>query len=258
MANYVIYGSDGSKRKYDSELEALEDRLSLEQDNIERMFSKSFPQYKPVEYTVGEENPWEAALDAAFPGANPSLGSFGLDYPLVSPEQMGTGYATIDEAGKAAIRAINDYSVSREREYSGEIYKIGDLYYYSQARLGGKHESAPPMFRPRGELVATYHTHGASDEGADESFSWQDLDAIQAQGLPAFLGTPQNSRGVQKYVPEKLLGPFEGVKYWPKTGLSPDSTGSLEPTEEFVEYLLNNGTVYFEKPMDEWPEVEVR
>jgi hypothetical protein len=278
--NYLVKGSDGSKWKHSSYKDAMDDLAILQHDNQERALD---PSYQWVDYHIEEEDPLGAAIEEVLAARTNSesdadrlIRAFEESLQPIedSPYLSNESYVTMDEAGRAAVKAINDRSASFGFEYSGEIYEKGGRYHYTQARLGSRHGTGPIMRRPFGRLVASYHTHGESDEaGGDESFSWQDLDEAQTNVLPIYLGTPRNSMGVQKYTPnrsmigwESIYKKFEGEKFRPKAGLSTGDTlcAILSPnpklcdyTSEYKDYLIHNGRIEPEPQAEEWPAVQV-
>jgi hypothetical protein len=122
----------------------------------------------------------------------------------------------MDEAGKAAIRAINPLSIEENKEYGGIVAK--DLrtgkYFYTAPKSGDldsvtqQDQGLAPFYA---YVVADYHTHGAYTPGYEsEKFSSDDKDA-NAKGAPphfypmgygkiyGYLGTPSGT--VMKYDP---------------------------------------------------------
>ena len=117
-------------------------------------------------------------------------------------------FASIDEAGKAAIATWNPVSIQENLEHGGYICECRawlwtcDAAYYCTHTRGAAVEldlagTECPWYD---RTVADWHTHAAYDPGYDnEEFSRDDTDTNDAGGFPGYLGTP--SGAVRRYTP---------------------------------------------------------
>jgi|GEM_PF-3295486 len=142
------------------------------------------------------EGHWECLesveVDAKDPGPEPSTGPF--------------IYHTRDEAARAAVESICGESISKDKEYEGEILKKGNRFGFSTPRMGNQHDTGKEMGQnnfwdgpnfmkmlppPGTRLVGTYHTHGAESGRGDESISDNDIRAASLLKLAVYVGTPE-------------------------------------------------------------------
>ena len=134
------------------------------------------------------------------------------------------GYATADDAARAALNRYNPTSIKQSREYGGFIYQSADgKFGYTKAVKGTTDsldltDAFNRVPTKSCTIVADYHTHGdhVSNSGGRRSktddvydsnnFSSTDIDGNDGMGLNGYLGTP--SDGFKKYTPG---GPGGGV-----------------------------------------------
>jgi Domain of unknown function (DUF4329) len=131
------------------------------------------------------------------------------------------GFATADDAARAALTTANPVSMRDNREYSGFIYKGADgRYYYSGPAMGSDQGASPTRDAPAPAgttVVGVYHTHGpygtadpatgacipthdpARDDFNADNFSAQDKRFSDNRGYPGYLGTPSGT--FRKYDP---------------------------------------------------------
>lgn len=112
-------------------------------------------------------------------------------------------YKTADEAGIAAIQAINGTSISLGVEFAGLISYGTNGYSYSKASKGDGDTSTPlfSYFDTDGILIGNYHTHGSwwpSYGMGNEKFSEADRD-FSFYAKHNYLGTP--SGAIKKWEP---------------------------------------------------------
>jgi hypothetical protein len=128
-----------------------------------------------------------------------------------------TGFATQDEAAKAAMEAANPQSIKDNLEYSGLIYQGSDGRYYYTGPVQGSDSGANPWsdapLPPGTQEAAYYHTHAAyslkdpttgaairtddptKDGFNSDNFSEADRDvaddkAANIPGYAGYVGTP--------------------------------------------------------------------
>ncbi len=124
------------------------------------------------------------------------------------------GYATMEEAGIAAINAINPTSQQQDQEYAGTIYMVNGLYYYNAPISFAANYSFPNPLIPAGATaVATYHTHGGQTVGPKgedwTTFSGQDMDNADSAGKPEIMGNAINE--IQVRYPRGTNPKFRGA-----------------------------------------------
>ncbi|MGC1549209.1 MAG: DUF4329 domain-containing protein, partial [Rhodanobacter sp.] len=145
--------------------------------------------------------------------------------PLSSMDPLGLAvgdeYATINEAGVAAVTDILGASIINNQEYAGVVYQNWDgTYSYTAPNPGTENNSDTgdaPLFHKE---VADYHTHSGDDEGGlAECFSDQDINSNNAKGEPGFLGTPLLA--IKRYDPNPGGDPWLGTVTTLQKGISP-------------------------------------
>jgi hypothetical protein len=116
-------------------------------------------------------------------------------------------FATLQEAGIAAVNCINGQSIYYGMEYGGNIYYItqNGKYSFTAPVAGGPASVDIPDTVPNGTTMeGDYHTHGAYDPAYDnEVFSTADVSSNNAGGYPGFLGTPGGR--IEVYRPTDIL-----------------------------------------------------
>lgn len=117
-------------------------------------------------------------------------------------------FASIEEAGKAAIATWNQVSIQENLEHGGYIcecrawlWTCDAVYYYTHTRGSADELDLAGTECPwYDRTVADWHTHGAYDPAYDnEEFSDTDINSNNAGGFPGYLGTP--SGAVRRYTP---------------------------------------------------------
>lgn len=138
--------------------------------------------------------------------------------------EAGDNYPTADAAGIAALQDINPTSQRRGNEYAGRVYQkwlgFGD-YSYTPPREGTPFSSEPGnrpglLLRSLGLNAGTYHTHTpGTDPVRDEEYSDGDKIVSDAEGAPAYLGTPDGT--IYKYAPNPVQSSRGGVSVLGRT-----------------------------------------
>jgi RHS repeat-associated protein len=155
-------------------------------------------------------------------------GGTGLRPGDPAPAEKTTGFATRDDAGIAAVSAINPKSISEGIEYSGALFQSSD----------GTWGFTPPVRKdtpdadraspavgpddvPKGTTYGgDYHTHGNGKipHSDPEHFSPSDRlvnfdNSSPGHVHPGYLGTP--SRAIKRYTPDPMQSTNEGrVDVW--------------------------------------------
>jgi Domain of unknown function (DUF4329) len=135
------------------------------------------------------------------------------------------GFATQDEAARAALTTANPRSIADNREYAGLIYRGSGGRYYYTGPIAGNDQGANPHNAPApagAQVVGDYHTHGdystadpttgaavrtsdpARDDFNSDQFSTTDKrgiarDGAATPGYAGYLGTPGGT--FRKYDP---------------------------------------------------------
>jgi uncharacterized Zn-binding protein involved in type VI secretion len=160
------------------------------------------------------------ALGSAVASASPgNIKSRGLGEILGDMLSLGgpnrEGFATVDDAGRAALTETNPLSIRDNLEYGGLVYKSPDgTYGYTSPIIGSAAGLDLGLVTlPAGTTeIGTYHTHGdysiidaagtvvrtsdpARDDFNSDNFSFDDIlgDSTYGKGVPGyrgFLGTP--------------------------------------------------------------------
>ncbi len=141
----------------------------------------------------------------------------GLALCLASPAQPQD--AELIEAARTTLAGIQSNSFAADREYCGMIGRNRQGHIViTRPRKGRRDSCLPRPFRTNDvDVLASYHTHGSHDPGADaEVPSLDDLRADQSEGVIGFVSTP-------------------GGKFW-----------VTEPDKDAVRMLCNTGCL----PMD--------
>jgi hypothetical protein len=101
------------------------------------------------------------------------------------------GYATLDEAAKAALLAA--LPLSEKHEYAGAIYEQDGKFYFTEpATSGGSHSVSVRVRKPKGStLAALYHVHPedkTGQAGNDSSvFSEMDIEVSDKLKVPYYM-----------------------------------------------------------------------
>lgn len=109
----------------------------------------------------------------------------------------GDSYSNQDDAGKDAIRDVDQKSVDQSKETGGYVYRNPDGSYSYTAPTTGSSDgiTLPP---PPPTTTADYHTHGSDDPGYNNNdFSQTDKDGNINGGINGYLGTPEG--GIKKF-----------------------------------------------------------
>ncbi|WP_299303165.1 DUF4329 domain-containing protein [uncultured Litoreibacter sp.] len=116
---------------------------------------------------------------------------FGLALCLAAPAHAQD--ADLISAAKSTLASIQDNSFNADREYCGMIGRnsAGNIV-ITRPRKGRRDSCLPRPFRTNDvDVLASYHTHGSHDPGADaEVPSLDDLRADKEEGVIGFVATP--------------------------------------------------------------------
>ncbi|MBM2577666.1 DUF4329 domain-containing protein [Jannaschia sp. Os4] len=94
---------------------------------------------------------------------------------------------------RAILAQLQPNSIRAGREICGLIVRSPDGHYRAIPPRMGSTDGCTPRDDPRvrGEVVASFHTHGGFDEGMDSEVpSLADLRADRAEGIVGFVSTP--------------------------------------------------------------------
>lgn len=94
-------------------------------------------------------------------------------------------------AARSILTQIQAQSISQNREHCGTMALTDDgRYIASRVRRGRRDGCRPPNARG-GEIIASFHTHGAFDYDADSEVpSPQDVYSDADEGINGYLATP--------------------------------------------------------------------
>jgi hypothetical protein len=119
--------------------------------------------------------------------------------------RAGQPFRTADAAAIAAIEDINAFSISRNVEFAGRIFRRQNgVYTFTEARTLNRSDDSDAGPKVHGATnIGTYHTHAGGFYETDEIFSPQDkLKATLGREL-SYLGTPHQR--ILKFTPVDLL-----------------------------------------------------
>ncbi len=123
-------------------------------------------------------------------------------------------YDSPDDAARAALKEIYGPSMDHNAEYAGNIYKLGDRYYFSPPATRGSHDESYASDSPvpaGAQIVGTYHSHAAGTEPSDEVFSHPDETKAVLGGKDSYLLTPRGD--MYRYTPVQNLPPEEQARF---------------------------------------------
>lgn len=129
------------------------------------------------------------------------------------------GFATQDEAARAALQTANPQSIKDNLEYAGLIYRDANGRYFYTGPIKGTDQGANPANAPappNTQVVGDYHTHGdystqdpvtkaavrtsdpTKDQFNSDNFSATDKTGIASDGAgvsgyKGYLGTPSGT-----------------------------------------------------------------
>lgn len=111
------------------------------------------------------------------------------------------GYATLDQAGEAALRAVLSLGHSKRVEYGGCLYKSDGRYYYTMPVTDGDSSafSASCELYPNDRFSGIYHNHPS---GSEIGFSGHDINVAKQYGVTSYIAIMERgTREIVKYVP---------------------------------------------------------
>lgn len=117
-------------------------------------------------------------------------------YTIAMPTPLYQPQASQDQLAQFAIATLGDLqktSIARNQEYCGVILE-SDAGTLSVSRIyeGGPAECSFHRLAPPGShVIASFHTHGATDRAYDSEFpSIEDVEGEMAQRITGFIATP--------------------------------------------------------------------
>lgn len=120
--------------------------------------------------------------------------------------------ATADDAARQGMRSVYSKSVKENREYAGEVVRLGAGKFVYTEGQGGTVASSPVDVGISG-YAGFYHSHGADSHGKydDEHFSGAggDEEIADRTGKPRYVVTPKGA--MLRYDPDPKKKPLAGT-----------------------------------------------